>query len=128
MEGGAPSDAGSASADGSSNAQADVQPKFTPGMSVDQAINAVPMGASRVDVDQDTLGKPLEDIKVYKPCKLSPNQHFNLRVAVWDGKAVGVDVDTKPKNDRVAKCIDEQVRKLSWKEAVESLNTVDFAY
>lgn len=129
MGSGEQSDAGSASSDAASqDGQADVKPKFTPGMSVDQAINAVPMGADRIDVDQETLGKPLEDMKTYKPCKLRRSQHFNVRVAVWDGKAVGVDVETKPKNARLAKCIDAQIRKLTWKDAVESLNTVNFAY
>lgn len=128
MDGGVQSDAGSASSDAGSSPNAEVQPKFTPGMSVDDAINAVPMGSDRVDVDQETLGKPLENMKVYKPCKISRIQHFNVRVAIWDGKAVGVDVGTKPRNIQLAKCIDAQVRKLTWKEAVRSLNTVDFAY
>src|SRR5262245_16567823 len=50
------------------------EPKFTDGMSVNDAINAVPRGVSRVNVDAETLGKPLADGELYAPCKLPPTQ------------------------------------------------------
>ena len=96
-------------------------------MSVNDAINAVPQGSARVHVDPDALGKPLMDASVYKPCKLRPAQHFKIRVAVWNGKAVGVDVTAKPKNTKLEECIKEQIRGLDWKDKVPSLNTVEYA-
>lgn len=104
------------------------EPKFTDGMTVNQAINAVPQGMARENIDQDSLSKPLTDFKVYKPCKPRPNEHFKIKVAIWNGKAVGVDVITKPKNDKLAACVDKQVRALTWKDAVESLNTIEYAF
>ncbi len=103
-----------------------VEPKFTEGMTVDQAIAAVPQGLPRENVDQDELSKPLTDFKVYKPCKPRPSDHFKLKVAVWDGKAVGVDVITK--NKKLATCIDKQIRDLTWKDPVKSLNTIEYAF
>ncbi len=105
-----------------------VEPKFTDSMTVDQAINAVPQGLPRENVDQDELSKPLTDFKVYKPCKPRPNEHFKLKVAIWDGKAVGVDVITTPKNQKLAACIDKQIRGLTWKDPVKSLNTIEYAF
>ena len=102
-------------------------PEFKDGMTVDEAIAVVPQGTSRVNVDQETLSQPLVDPKLYEPCKLKPNQHFKLKVAVWDGRAVGIDVDTQPKNDKVADCVKEQVRAVEWKDKVKSLNTVEYA-
>jgi hypothetical protein len=107
---------------------AGAEPEFNEGMSVDEAINAVPQGSERVNVDPDELGKPLTDMKVYEPCKAKPNEHAKIRVAIWDGRAVGIDVETTPKNDKLAECIKEQIRALSWKDKVRSLNTVEFAF
>jgi hypothetical protein len=104
------------------------EPKFTEGMTVDQAIAAVPQGMARENVDQDELSKPLTDFKVYAPCKPRQNDHFKLKVAIWNGKAVGVDVTTTPKNEKLASCIDKQIRALDWKDPVESLNTIEYSF
>lgn len=104
------------------------EPEFKEGMSVDEAINAVPQGTPRVNVEQEALSQPLLDVKLYEPCKLKPNSHFKLRVAIWDGRAVGIDVETQPKNEQLADCVKQQVRQVQWKDKVKSLNTVEFAY
>ena len=109
--------------------KADAQePEFKEGMTVDEAIAAVPQGVERVNVDQESLGKPLMDEKLYEPCKLKPTQHFKLRVAVWDGRAVGMDVTSQPVNKKLEECVKEQIAKLSWTKKVKSLNTVEYGF
>src|SRR5689334_465203 len=46
-----------------------VEPQFTDGMSVADAVKAVPQGAERANIDQETLSKPIQDFAVYEPCK-----------------------------------------------------------
>ena len=105
-----------------------VEPTFKEGSSVDEAINAVPQGTPRVNVEQEALSKPLLDEALYKPCKMSPTQHVKLKVAIWDGKAVGMDITAKPKNDKVVACMKQQISAITWKDKVKSLNTVEYEY
>ena len=100
-------------------------PEFKPGMSVEQAISAVPPGTERANIEQEALSRPLMDPKVYEPCKLG-TAHFKLKVAVWDGKAVGIDVTTTPKSDKLSECIKSQLSQLEWPDKVKSLNTVEY--
>lgn len=102
------------------------EPTFKEGGSVDEAIAAVPQGTPRMNVEQEALAKPLMNEAVYKPCKMAPNQHFKLKVAIWDGKAVGIDVAATPKNDKVVACIKEQIAAITWKDKVKALNTVEY--
>ncbi len=102
-------------------------PAFTDSMTVDEAISAVPPDADRLNIEQDILAEPLQQSDLYEPCKLGSG-HFKARVAVWQGRAVGVDVETQPKNPRLAKCIDEQIRQVKWSDKVRSLNTVEYSY
>jgi hypothetical protein len=104
------------------------EPQFTPGMSVNDAINAVPQGIPRVNIDPETLSGPLKDQSLYEPCKLAGSQHFTLKVAVWDGRTVGIDLKTQPNNETVAECIKQQVLQLEWPDRVKSLNTVEFSF
>ena len=104
------------------------EPSFKEGGSVDDAINAVPQGTERKNVEQEALAKPLMDEGLYKPCKLAPNQHFKLKVAIWDGKAVGIDISATPKNDKVVACIKQQIGGVTWKDKVKSLNTVEYQF
>src|SRR5688500_8417486 len=57
------------------------EPQFTDGMSVDEAIKAVPQGAERANIDQETLGKPLQDFALYEPCKPGTAK-VKMRIAV----------------------------------------------
>jgi hypothetical protein len=102
------------------------EPAFTPGMSVDDAIKAVPQGTERVNVDQETLSKPLEEESLYEPCKPG-SAHFKLRIAVWRGKAVAVDLTTTPKNPKLAACLKGRIDELTWPAKVPSLNTVEYS-
>jgi hypothetical protein len=101
------------------------EPEFKDGMSVDDAINAIPAGTQRVNIDQETLGEPLKEQKTWSSCKLTPADHFKVNVAIWNGHAVGVDVDSK--NKRVADCVKQAVRSVVWRDKVRSLNTVEYA-
>ena len=102
------------------------QPAFTPGMSVAEATEAIPNSAEFSGLDVETLSRPLHEPEIFAPCKLKPHHHFTLKVAVWDGRAVGVDV--KSTNKSLAVCVAEQVREQTWPQRVKSLNTVDYKY
>ncbi len=103
-------------------------PEFRAGMSVNEAINAVPTGTERVNIDQETLEAPIVRPELYEPCKLTPSQHFKVRVAIWDGRAVGLDIETTPKSEKFATCLREQIESVRWQAKAKSLNTVEYAY
>lgn len=103
------------------------EPQFTDGMSVEEAIKAVPQGAERANIDQETLGKPLQDFALYEPCKPGTAK-VKMRIAVWDGKAVGLDVTATPKNDKLVACIKDRLKGLTWQAKVKSLNTVEYSF
>ena len=105
-----------------------VKPEFKENSSVEEAIKAVPPGAERMNMDQDALAEPLKDMKLYEPCKPRPADHAKIRIAVWEGKAVGVDIETTPKNQKLADCINQQIRQLTWRDSVPSLNTIEFGF
>lgn len=102
------------------------EPAFTPDMTVEEAIKAIPQSAERMNVDQETLSKPLQDEALYEPCKPGSN-HFTMRIAVWRGKAVAIDLTTTPKNPKLAECLKGRIRALTWPAKVPSLNTVDYS-
>lgn len=102
-----------------------VEPTFTPDMSVEDAIKAA-QSTERLNVDQETMSKPLEVQSLYEPCKPGA-AHFNLRVAVWRGKAVAIDVSSTPKNPKLVECLKGRIRELTWPAKVPSLNTVEYA-
>jgi len=101
------------------------EPTFTPDMSVEDAINAA-KSTERMNVDQETMSKPLQDDALYSPCKAG-TAHFSFRVAVWRGKAVAIDMTTTPKNPKLAECLKGRIRELTWPAKVPSLNTVEYS-
>lgn len=101
------------------------EPQFPENASVDQAIKAVPQGVERRNIDPETLAKPLQDPALYESCKPG-TARVKMRIAVWDGKAVGIDLTTTPKNDRLADCIKGKLRELTWEKKVKSLNTIEY--
>lgn len=103
------------------------EPVFTEGMSVAEAVKAVPQGAERANIDQETLSKPIQDFAVYEPCKPGTAK-IKLNIAVWDGKAVGIDVTAAPKNDKLVACIKDRIKGLTWQAKVKSLNTVEYSF
>lgn len=107
-----------------SKAEEKPDPQFPEHASVSQAIAAIPRGAERANIDAETLSIPLQEESLYAPCNLG-TQHFKIKVAVWDGRAVGVDVVTA--NKKLAECLDRQVRSVVWRDKVKSLNTVEYS-
>ena len=103
------------------------EPQFTDGMSVADAIKAVPQGAERANIDQETLSKPIQDFAVYESCKPG-SEKVKMKIAVWNGKAVGLDVTATPKNDKLVGCIKERLKTLTWQAHVKSLNTVEYSF
>lgn len=101
-------------------------PTFTEGMSVDEAISAVPEDYEFIGLDQDVLAKPLTQPETYQDCKLKQSDKFKVRLAVWDGRVVGADV--KSPNKALAQCIDGVVRKLEYRDRVEAINTVEYSF
>jgi hypothetical protein len=102
------------------------EPNFTPDMSVEDAIKAIPASAERLNVDQETLSKPLTEESLYAPCKPG-SAHFKFRIAVWRGKAVAIDLTTTPKNPKLEACLKGRIREITWSAKVPSLNTVEYA-
>jgi hypothetical protein len=51
-----------------------------------------------------------------------------LKVAVWNGKAVGIDVTTTPKNQKLTDCLTAKIKEIDWPDKVKSLNTVEFQF
>ena len=107
--------------------QEPAEPVFADNMSVDEAIRAVPPGAERRNIDQETLGKPLQDLSIYESCKPG-SARFKVRVAVWNGKAVGIDLTVTPKNEKLADCIKGKIREVTWEKKVKSLNTIEYQF
>jgi hypothetical protein len=103
------------------------EPAFTDGMSVAEAVKAVPQGSERANIDQETLSKPIQDFAVYEPCKPG-TAHIKLKIAVWDGKAVGLDVTSTPKNEKLVACVKDRLKGLTWQAHVKSLNTVEYSF
>jgi len=120
-------DEASSDSEKANTASAATEPAFTDNMSVDEAMKAVPRDAERRNIDQETLGKPLSDLSLYEPCKPG-TAHVKMRVAVWNGKAVGIDISTKPKNEKLESCVKERLREVTWEKKVKSLNTIEYQF
>lgn len=102
------------------------KPVFTDGMGVEEAISAVPSDYEYIGIDQEVLAKPLSQLETYKECKVKPSDKFKVRIAVWDGKVVGANVSSP--NKVLAECIDGVVRRLEYKDKVESINSVEYSF
>jgi hypothetical protein len=103
------------------------EPQFTDGMSIADAIKAVPVGSERANIDQETLSKPIQEFALYEPCKPGA-AHIKMKVAVWDGKAVGLDVTSTPKNEKLVDCVKQQLKTVTWKAHVKSLNIIEYSF
>ena len=102
-------------------------PQFGENATVNEAIKAVPQGVERRDIDPETLGKPLQDLALYESCKPGAAK-VKMRIAVWDGKAVGIDLTTTPNNPKLADCIKGKIREITWEKKVKSLNTIEYQF
>jgi len=102
-------------------------PEFKEHGSVAEAIAAVPQGTPRLNIEQEALGRPLGNVELYESCKPG-SAHFKAKVAVWDGKAVGLDLTTTPKNQKLNDCIAEKIRGITWPDKVKALNIVEYVF
>ena len=94
-------------------------------MSVNDAIAAVPSHYEYVQIDQEVLAKPLQNLDTFKECKVTQNDHFKVKLAVWDGKVVGADVSAPPAKKE---CIDRVVRATVWLTDMEHYERVNRVY
>jgi hypothetical protein len=101
------------------------EPEFKPGMTVNEAISAVPSHYEYVGIEQEVLAKPLQNLDTFKDCKLTQNDHFKVKLAIWDGRVVGADVNAQPAKKE---CIDRVARTIEYKEKVKSINTVELSF
>ena len=100
---------------------------FPPNANVEDAIKAVPQGLPRLNMADADLQKPLMELSRYERCKVPRSTKVTLRVAVFDGAAVGVDISSKPKSPKIEECVAGVVRSMAW-EKVPSLNTMTFTF
>jgi len=117
-----------ASGSASNSVKDNPEPEFKEGGTVDEAIKAVPQGLPRENIEQESLDKPLLNVDLYKPCKLGQGAHFEVKFAVWNGRCVGMDIKTMPKNAKLETCLREVVSNAKWQDKTKSLNisTVSF--
>lgn len=102
-------------------------PEFKENGTVDEAIAAIPPGSERLNLDQETLAKPLQEMSLYEPCRPG-SARIKFRVAVWDGKVVGLDLTATPKSPKLEECLKGRIREVTWKDKVKALNTVEYSF
>lgn len=75
----------------------------------------VAMGAhAGADLTDAQLHGPMSDGWFIGECDAPDSMSVTVKVAVKNGRAVGVSVSTSPHSADVAHCVDHHVRKLSW--------------
>lgn len=90
------------------------------GMSYEQAlasnVQEINMGAGRggPDLSDAQLSAPMRSGAFLSACGTPNSTKVTVKVAVKNGRAVGVSVSTNPSNPAIASCIDRHVRGLSW--------------
>lgn len=104
------------------------KPTFEPGMSVDEATNAAPFALNAAEVDVAELEKPLMSSGIGSACSIPSSQKYKMKVAVYEGRAVGIDVSTTPASDAKEACIREQIEAITWDVQEESINLVELSF
>jgi len=90
------------------------------GMSYEAAIASnvqeVTMGGPKAgpDLTDGQLSGPLKNASFVSGCGAGSDMTVTVKVAIKNGRAVGVSVYSNPADARVASCIDHAVRGLSW--------------
>lgn len=93
---------------------------FASGMSYEQALNSnneeMTMGAKGgPDLTDGQLQGPMRNVGSFlASCGAPDSMKVTVKVAIKNGRAVGVTVSTDPANPGVGSCIDRSVRGLSW--------------
>jgi hypothetical protein len=101
------------------------------GMSYDDALNQgselnMGAGGGGPDLTNAELHGPMANAAFISGCGAPNDMKVTVRVAVKNGRAVGVSVSTNPPNAGVASCVDRHVRGLQWKSSpkLDSFTTV----
>jgi hypothetical protein len=90
------------------------------GGSYEAALNAnnqeISMGGPKggPDLTDSQLGAPMRNASFISGCGAPDSMKVTVRVAVQNGRAVGVSVYPNPPNPAVAQCVDRHVRALGW--------------
>jgi hypothetical protein len=113
---------------GAADEELKVQVTVSAGKSCERAIDENPqeirMGAGQTkDLTTEQLGEPMKSSAFMSSCDLPDSATAEICAAVKNGKPLGVSVNTSPKNNKVAACIDRAVRKLSFPKS-EKLDVV----
>ncbi len=73
------------------------------------------MGAAQTpDLTKDQLAGPLRSVSFISACGAPDDMKVTVRVAVKNGRAIGVTASTSPPSAGVAGCIEGRVRGLGW--------------
>ncbi len=74
------------------------------------------MGGAKAgpDLTDGQLGAPMRNASFISGCGAPDSMKVTVRVAVQNGRAVGVSVYPNPPNPAVAACVDRHVRALGW--------------
>ena len=77
------------------------------------------------DLTNAQLEGPMKNAKFISGCGAPSDMQVTVKVAIKNGRAVGVSVYTNPPDGRVSSCIDHTVRGLSWpsNSKMDSLTT-----
>lgn len=93
---------------------------YVGGGSYEAALNAnnqeISMGGAKgaPDLSDGQLSAPMRNASFISGCGAPDSMKVTVRVAVKNGRAVGVSVYPSPPNAAVAQCVDRHVRALSW--------------
>lgn len=92
---------------------------FPAGMSYEAALNSnnqeITMGAkSGPDLSDGQLSAPMRNASFISGCGAPDSMKVTVKVAIKNGRAVGVSVYPSPPSPGVASCVDRHVRGLSW--------------
>jgi hypothetical protein len=92
---------------------------FVGGMSYEAALNSnvqeINMGGKGgPDLTDAQLSAPMKNAPFISGCGAPGDMKVTVKVAIKNGRAVGVSVYTNPSNSTVAACVDRHVRGLSW--------------
>jgi hypothetical protein len=93
---------------------------FAGGGTYEAALNSnnqeISMGGAKggPDLTDGQLGAPMKNAPFISGCGAPDSMKVTVRVAVKNGRAVGVSVYPNPPNAAVAQCVDRHVRALSW--------------
>jgi len=88
-------------------------------MSYEQAlatnVQEIAMGAKAgPDLTDGQLSAPMRNASFISGCGAPDSMKVTVKVAIKNGRAVGVSVYPNPPNPQVAGCIDRHVRGLAW--------------